>query len=249
MKIIISPAKQMREETSFMEGAVPAFLPEAVRLRETLSSYTFSQLKTLYKANDKITEENYHRIRTMDLEKGPFTPAVLAYTGLQYQSMAPEVFSHSEWAYVKEHLFIISGFYGVLKGGDGVRPYRLEMQAKLSVDGKKDLYQYWGDKIYRYLTEDNDRVIVNLASKEYSRAVEPWVTDNDRFLSCVFGQEADGKIKVKATEAKIARGQMVRFAAEMKASQPEELKYFNRLGYRYREEYSGEKEYVFVKDI
>ena len=34
---------------------------------------------------------------------------------------------------------ILSGFYGLLRPFDGVTPYRLEMQARLAVDGRRDL--------------------------------------------------------------------------------------------------------------
>ena len=61
-------------------------------------------------------------------------------------------------------------------------------------------------------------MIVNLASKEYSRAVEPYLEAHIDYVTCVFGTLAeDGtgglKVKVKATEAKMARGEMVRFMA------------------------------------
>lgn len=65
----------------------------------------------------------------MELEKN-LTPALISYEGIQYQYMAPAVFSEKEWDYVQENLRILSGFYGVLKPFDGVTPYRLEMQAK-----------------------------------------------------------------------------------------------------------------------
>ncbi|WP_242623717.1 peroxide stress protein YaaA [Intestinimonas massiliensis (ex Afouda et al. 2020)] len=43
--------------------------------------------------------------------------------------MAPHVFTAPQLDYVREHLHILSGFYGLLQPFDGVRPYRLEMQA------------------------------------------------------------------------------------------------------------------------
>ena len=58
--------------------------------------------------------------------------------------MAPGVFTDGAYAYIQEHLRILSGFYGVLKPFDGVTPYRLEMQAKLNIGQCKDLYAYWG---------------------------------------------------------------------------------------------------------
>ncbi len=78
------------------------------------------------------------RFQTMDLERD-LTPALLAYEGIQYRYMAPAVFTSDELEYVQEHLRILSGFYGVLRPFDGVRPYRLEMQAKLSVAGARNI--------------------------------------------------------------------------------------------------------------
>ena len=158
--------------------------------------------------------------------------------------MAPAVFGGTESEYVQEHLRILSGFYGVLKPFDGVVPYRLEMQAKASDAG--DLYRFWGDRIYREVTE-GDRVILNLASKEYSRCVEKYLQPEDRFITCVFGELSDGKVKQKGTFAKMARGEMVRFLAERRAEDPEEAKGFDRLGYRFSEEFSGEDEIVFLR--
>ena len=132
-------------------------------------------------------------------------------------------------------------------------PYRLEMQTKLSVDGSRDLYDYWGDAIYQKLTEGEEcPLIINLASKEYSRAVEPWLSSRDRFVTCVFGEEAQdkngrSKVKVKATQAKMARGSMVRYLAEIHGETVEDVKGFREEGYRFREELSGESELVFSR--
>lgn len=248
MKIIISPAKRMRLQTDFMEKtAMPAFLEEADRIRTVLKGYSEERLQSLYMANASITRLNYERLQTMDLKKG-LTPAVLAYVGLQYQSMAPDIFTRSQWEYVNKHLRIVSGFYGVLRACDGVVPYRLEMQSSLSIDGKQNLYEFWGSRLYEALTEDGDSVIVNLASKEYSKAIEPWVKKPNAFITCVFGREEAGKIKVRATAAKITRGEMVRYLAENGVETPEGMKEFSALGYRYLEKASSDEEFVFVNE-
>lgn len=245
MNIIISPAKNMQAEGDIIHvSSSPVFLNKTKELWKTLAGYTKEELKKLYKANDTITELNYRRIREMDLDKG-ITPAVLAYAGLQYQSMAPGVFTDKQWDYIGKHLFILSGFYGILRAMDGVVPYRLEMQARLPANGEKDLYGYWKDSLYKELTKDS-RIIVNLASKEYSKAIEPYLTEDDTFLTCVFGSLTDGKVKVKATEAKMARGSMVRWMAEHNIEQVEELKKFDQGGYCYTPEYSTEREIVFL---
>ena len=135
-----------------------------------------------------------------------------------------------------ESIFSFSADLRDSGAGDGVVPYRLEMQTKLSVDGSRDLYDYWGDAIYQKLTEGEERpLIINLASKEYSRAVEPWLSSRDRFVTCVFGEEAQDKngrpkVKVKATQAKMARGSMVRYLAEIHGETVEDVKGFKEEG-------------------
>lgn len=176
---------------------------------------------------------------------GTLTAALVSYDGIQYQYMAPQVFEEAYYAYVQQHLRILSGFYGIVRPLDGVTPYRLEMQAKLSMGTAKNLYQYWGDSLYRELTQD-DPVILNLASHEYSKCIEKYLTPDNTYITCVFGQLIDGKVKEKGVYVKMARGEMVRYLAEQNAQTPEEAKGFDRLGFTYAEEYSDEKTYVFL---
>ena len=247
MKIIISPAKKMEECPDLFEtGGMPEYLDRTEILCEQLKSMSEQELQTVFKANDRITRQNFERYRCMELARAN-TPALLAYVGIQYQYMAPKLFSEKQWEYVKEHLRILSGFYGILRPDDAVTPYRLEMQAKLSVEGTKDLYDFWGSSLYASLTGEAHPVIINLASKEYSRAVEPYLTEKDRLVTCVFGSLQAGKVKVKATEAKMARGEMVRYLAENNITDIGELLRFDRLDYRYEEKYSSEDTLVFLK--
>ena len=136
MRIIVSPAKQMAVDTdSFACAGLPQFLPRAQRLLDALRALTPQARQALWRCSDKIAAENEQRLRTADLRRG-LTPALLAYQGIQYRTMAPGVFTDSQLAYVQQHLRILSGFYGLLRPLDGVAPYRLEMQAKLTVDGE-----------------------------------------------------------------------------------------------------------------
>lgn len=244
MKIIISPAKKMNVNTDFLPvTGIPRFLEDARILCDTIKQLSYGEAKALWGCNDKLAELNFRRFSEMNLERN-LTPAVLSYEGLQYQHMSPVVFTEDGIKYAKSHLRILSGFYGVLSPFDGVVPYRLEMQARLSAAGKKDLYELWGDRLYMAVL-DEDRVIINLASKEYSQAVEKYLTPKDRFVTCVFGELQDGKVRQKGTLAKMARGEMVRFMVENNITEVEKLKEFNCLGYRYREEISSENNLIF----
>lgn len=86
-----------------------------------------------------------------------------------------------------------------------------------------------------------------MASKEYSKAIEPYVTGGVRFVTCVFGSLQNGKIKVKATEAKMARGEMVRCCAENNVQRVDDVKNFTVNGYSFDEVLSTDTEFVFLK--
>ncbi len=247
MRIIISPAKKMHVDTDSLEPTgLPLFLAETERLLSALHTLPAQELQALWKCNDAIASLNIERLQHMDLRR-QLTPAILSYEGIQYQYMAPNVFETGHFAFIQEHLRILSGFYGLLRPFDGVTPHRLEMQAKLSVDGCKDLYTFWGDKLARALAEETDFVL-NLASKEYSRAIEKHLPPSVRFLTCTFGERKNGKIVEKGTLCKMARGQMVRWLAENGVAVPREIQEFHDLGYRYEAEISEENRYVFVKE-
>ena len=242
MKIIISPAKKMNVDTDTLApSGLPVFLEETEQLMEWMRRLSLAEAKALWKCNDRIAEQNYRRFQEMDLRRN-LTPAVIAYEGIQYQYMAPAVFGGAETEYIREHLRILSGFYGVLKPFDGVVPYRLEMQARASEAG--DLYRFWGEKLYR---EAADEVILNLASKEYSRCIEKYLRPENLFLTVTFGELIGGKVKQKGTFAKMARGEMVRYLAENQVEEPQGIKGFDRLDYHFAEELSTETEYVFLK--
>ena len=246
MRIILSPAKKMNVNTDDLAPCgLPAFMEQTEEIVRFLQSLTYGEAKKLWACNDRIAEQNYDRVQQMDLYH-QLTPAILSYEGIAYQYMAPSVFENGQFAYVQEHLRILSAFYGVVRPMDGVTPYRLEMQAKAKIAGTKDLYDYWGDRLYREVLDDS-RVIINLASKEYSRCIEKYLQPKDVYITCVFGEFSGEKIVQKGVYAKMARGEMVRFMAENRIGSPEEMKGFDRLGYAFRADLSDERTYIFIK--
>lgn len=235
----------MNEDTDPIEiTGMPGFINDAKILMQEMQSMSLSQGKELWKCNDKLAELNYKRYKEMTL-MSKLTPAVIAYEGLQYQHMAPKVLTTRALSFLSDHLRILSGFYGVLRPFDGVTPYRLEMQAKLSVNDCKDLYDFWGDRLYHSLMDD-DRIILNLASKEYSQCIEKYITPKDRFITIEFGELVEGKVKQKGTISKMARGNMVRFMAENNISDLNGIKDFKELGFAYSKELSSSSKYIFL---
>ena len=246
MKIILSPAKKMNIVPDMLEyTGLPEYLPQTEEILHWLQSKSYAELKDLWQCNDKIAEQNYMHLKSMNLHK-QLTPAILSYEGIAYQYMAPLVFEDKQFDYVQEHLRILSGFYGILKPMDGVVPYRLEMQAKAFIDGHKNLYDLWGSRIYESV-RDKDGVIINLASKEYSKCVEKYLTKQDTYITVTFCEAYKGKLFTKPTYAKMARGEMVRYMAERQIENPTEIRYFDRLGYVYRDDLSTDLEYIFER--
>ena len=246
MKIILSPAKKMNINVDTLEPTgLPAFIDKSTEILAWLEQKSEADLKKLWKCNDKIVEQNIQRLENMDLYH-QLTPAILSYEGIAYQYMAPAVFEYGHFDYVQEHLRILSAFYGSLKAMDGVTPYRLEMQAKATVGNTKNLYEYWGDLLYKDV-RDESGIIINLASKEYSKCIEKYLSAEDTYITITFCELSDGKLVTKGTYAKMARGEMVRYMAENCIENPAEIKSFNRLGYIFREDLSSETEYVFER--
>lgn len=243
MKIILSPAKKMvRADDDFGYESLPVFLDRSEKLLAELKTYDYAQLKKIWNCSDALVRSNMERLEHMDLHSG-LSPALFSYSGLAFQHMAPGAMTDAQLEYIRKHLRILSGFYGVLKPFDGVTPYRLEMQAVLPAAGS--LYDFWNDSIYQEVIQD-DGVILNLASKEYSRCVENHLTEKDTMVTAVFAEIRNGKPLTKGTMAKMARGEMTYWLAENNIEDVHEIRRFDA-GYAFSEMLSDEKEYVFVR--
>lgn len=247
MRLILSPAKKLREEPDFLPPRDrPALLDRAKYLADYLRSLDYPALKRVLACNDAIAQLNYQRYQTMDLDR-PGDPALLCYDGIQYQYMAPRLFTHAQFDYVQAHVRILSGLYGVLRPFDGVVPYRLELGARLQAPFCDSLYQYWGGALYQTVLSGGADTILNLASNEYARALRPYVTPQVRFIDVVFGELTGETLAEKGVYVKMARGEMVRYLAEHGAQTPEAAQGFDRMGYRFSPQRSTDTRYVFLR--
>lgn len=251
MKIIISPAKQMQVDTdTFDVLSQPQMLSQAEEIMNYMKSLTTAELKKLWHTSDKLFQLNAERLKSMDLKSEYQTPAILAFCGLQYQYMAPDLFTEPALDYIQHNMRILSSFYGVLRPFDGVVPYRLEMKAKAHVNGTRNLHEFWNRTWFDLLAKDDD-LIINLASKMYAHQVGRYMKNTDvKMISCVFGYYNEQKNKViqDNTYAKMARGEMVRYMAENDIHDYHEIVNFNDFGYQYTPQYSDDETYVFLRD-
>lgn len=245
MKIIIAPAKRMCDDIPYLNPRQkPVFIRDSVRLMQVMKQQTEAQLRHILNCSAAIAHETKNLFANMQLYHNG-VPALLAYQGIQYTYMAPQVFTDEYFEYVEKHVRILSGFYGILRPLDGVVPYRLELNNKLIVDGM-NLYQFWNKRLYEELTCD-DHAILDLASVQYGSAIRRYCGQQDRYVKCYFMEEEAGSYREKGVYVKMARGEMVRYLACIEAKHIEDAKGFCQLGYTFQETMSTSTRYVFVR--
>lgn len=245
MKIIISPAKKMRREEYVAPLHRPMFLKEAGELLSFLRSLSDSEKAKVWKVKGALLSSSLSSLSMLSLEDIG-SPAIFSYDGIQYTYMSPSSFTDSMLEYAEKNLRIISGLYGLLRPLDGVGTYRLEMESPISIPGYGDLYSYWGGKIASSLMED-DRLLVNLASAEYSKAVLPYLPSTVNVVTPVFLDWEKGRYVSKGVYAKMERGEMVRFLAETGAETVEDIKKFSSRGYEFSRFLSDSNTLCFVR--
>lgn len=237
LQVIISPAKQMRAaQDAFEVLGIPPFVRETARLHRALLDIERNEgsggLQALWNVSDKLLGPCLNTLH----EFGPILKS-------------GDLDNSAQLAWLQDHLWILSGLYGCVRPFHAVEPYRLEMGAKLVVDGARDLYAFWSDKLARAIAPaGSNTTIVNLASVEYAKAVLPHLAGDATAVTCLFGEGIrNGKPIQQSTASKKARGSMVRWMAENKVEDAAGLTEFN-LGYRYVPEFSSPDSMVFINE-
>lgn len=250
MITILSPAKNMKiEQNGTPPRSLPSCMEEAKSVWEVLKKYNPLDLQILMKINEKLSEDSFDRIQAIKWD-GSGTAALETYDGIQYKYMDSMTFSEEAKEFAQEHVRILSGLYGIVRPYDSIYEYRLEMLTKMSVNGSKNLYDFWGRRLYDELIREmkGERMILNLASEEYGKIIRRYIEDDTEFVTCTFKTYSKGKHKVLATAAKMARGSMVRYLSMNQIDNLDGVKSFDWNGYRYEDSLSSQKELVFLQD-
>lgn len=254
MLIIISPSKTLDFESDYRikEGAGPEMMAQSKQLAAVLKKMSPQQLASLMSISPKLADLNALRYSEWQYPypEGKSRPALAAFKGDVYEGLKAWELTDSQVEFADTHLRILSGLYGLLKPTDMILPYRLEMGTALEVNGHGNLYQFWGDRITnaakKALKASGSGVLVNLASNEYSKAIN-FKSLGARVVTPTFKKFREGKFKFVSFSAKRARGLMTRFVIDRGISDPEQLKLFDYDGYGYIDELSDGDQWVFVK--
>ena len=129
----------------------------------------------------------------------------LAFNGDVYAGLDAKSLGDEDFSYAQKNLRILSGLYGLLKPLDLMQPYRLEMGTLFANRRGKNLYAFWGnkitEKINQVLSEQNSRILVNLASTEYFKSVHPKIVQG-KIITPQFRDEKNGQYKIISFFAK-----------------------------------------------
>lgn len=254
MLVILSPAKRLDFESEPRHGefSQPELLDQAEVLVERARKLSAGQIRALMGVSEKLAEQTRARFQAFapPFDLANARQAIFAFRGDTYLGLEAETLRKGDLAFAQDHLRILSGLYGVLRPLDLIQPYRLEMGAKLSTRRGRDLYAFWGSRITkalgRALEGEGEPVLVNCASKEYSRAIEPGLLPA-RIVTPVFKEIKGGTPRVLGMFAKQARGMMARYIIKDRIETVEALLKFRAAGYRYAPEHSEPDRPVFTR--
>ncbi len=254
MIALISPAKNLDETSELpnLDGSTPRLLERSERIMKTLKTKSSRSLQKLMGISKDLGDLNFERNQKWlaEVDQMLDRPAVRMFNGDVYQGMKPWEWAKEDYSFAQKHLLILSGLYGVLKPKDLIKPYRLEMGTQLKIATRKNLYEFWGEKITQKINESlsdsgSDKLI-NLASKEYYQSVKPQKIKGD-IIEISFHEYRNGKYKFISFLGKKARGMMAGFMIKNRITEPEQLKTFEMEGYSFNPKISLENHWIFSR--
>ena len=214
MKILISPAKSLDFENN-VETSIsskPIFANQAHKINNTIKNLSAPDLSSLMGISPKLSELNWSRNQDFQKIDSKEKEAIFAFNGDVYDGIDANTINTSNHEKLQNSLRILSGLYGILKPFDKIKAYRLEMGTKISINGSKNLYDFWKENVTKSLVNElneND-IIVNLASNEYFSVIDQSLISNT-IINPQFKDFKNGKLKIISFYAKKARGLMTRF--------------------------------------
>ncbi|MGY0399788.1 MAG: peroxide stress protein YaaA [Ostreibacterium sp.] len=254
MFMIISPAKTLDFDTisTTKTHSTPDFLAQSQLLINEAKKLSPTDISSLMKISEKLGILNYERFYDWQI---PFNvdnakQAILAFKGDVYTGLGAQTMQQDDLQWLNSHLGILSGLYGLLHPFDLIQAYRLEMGIKLPNSRGKNLYEFWGsmitNAINERLTSDKIPVLINLASNEYYKVIQP-TSIAANIVTPIFKDEKNGQYKIISFYAKKARGLMVRWVVENRIENPKALVNFDVSGYEYDADASEARTLVFKR--
>jgi len=242
MKLIISPSKTKKinnlpiKDDSFLIEKEPVYLEITKEIIERIKTFSVEKIEKKFKLKNEKAQKLLEFYKNYENEKSG--NALASYTGVAYKAIKFETFDKSDFEYLESHLVILSALYGILTPYTNVKEYWLDMTN--SIFENKSLYEVWKSSVNEYFEKEG--IILNLASKEYSKLINP-----DKLINFEFWEDSNGKLKQVSTNSKKMRGFTLNYIVKNKISNVKKLRNITLDGYVFDEEMSDERKYVYVK--
>ena len=242
MKIIISPSKTKKindlplKDNNFLIEKELFYQEITNKIIEKIRTFSVEEIEKKFKLKNEKAQKLLEFYQNYENEKSG--NALASYTGVAYKAIKIETFDKSDFEYLESHLVILSALYGVLTPYTNVKEYRLDMTN--SIFESKSLYEVWKSSVNEYFEKED--IILNLASKEYSKLINP-----DKLINFEFWEDSNGKLKQVSTNSKKMRGFTLHYIVKNKISNVKKLRNITLDGYVFSEEMSDERKFVYVK--
>ena len=249
MKILVSPTKTMSNKSLVLNDlcTTPKFLSESNEINNALKNWNQEELKLKMKLSENLKIATYNLIHQWTTDVKQNKHAVFSYQGTAFKHMGLSSWADEEYNFAQSNLLILSAYYGVLLPFDMISAYRLEMGIRHQIlEGYKDLYSLWKEKITNYLNNQDIDFVLNLASKEYSDAIDKKQV-KAKWVDCNFYDYKNNEFKIIGNYAKAARGLMVNYIVKNKINSVQGVKQFNVNNYRFDEVNSTTSELKFIR--
>ncbi|GAB1405709.1 hypothetical protein MASR1M74_28910 [Lentimicrobium sp.] len=157
MLFILSPSKTLdfTSPYSLPDNGDPALIQATRKLVNQLKKMKPAELEQLMKISPRLAWENADRYANwhFPFDSAAARPAFAAYKGEVFEGLRGWELDKHGMEYANRHVRILSGLYGVLKPGNNILPYRLEMGTALSGKNFTNLYGYWTGEITKKLDQ------------------------------------------------------------------------------------------------
>jgi len=243
MKIIISPSKTKKinnlpiKDNGSLTQKEPFYLEIMNEIIKKIKTFSIEEIEKKFKLKNEKAQKLSEFYQNYENEKSG--NALASYTGVAYKAIKIETFDKSDFEYLESHLVILSALYGILTPYTNVKEYRLDMTN--SIFENKSLYEVWRTSLNEYF--EHEDIILNLASKEYSKLIIL-----DKLIDFEFWEDSNGKLKQVSTNSKKMRGFTLNYIVKNKISDVKKLRNITLNGYVFDEDMSDERKYVYVKE-
>lgn len=247
MIIVISPSKTQNLKSQVTKDNDTKHFPqETLLINDELKNKIYSNDFNNYLEikNKKLYELTIENINNFNFNKAYM--AINFYNGLQFKNINYDKLDSKTQNLINDKLIILSAYYGIVRPNDFIKPYRLMMGSKILIENKI-LYDFWFFKINKMLKKiNNDNLILNLASNEYSK-----ILDNDLFniINIDFKvQKNEFNYVSISTFSKQCRGNFIKEFAKINFDM-NKIFDMDILGFKYNKSISNNKNIIYTKKI